>query len=204
MTLNLSEILSKMSSEFIGYSIYNGVILSYLFYIDSQVNYYVKNFPSASDYFILVPLLLASGFYLCYLFRNNRIKITNLVISLAILMLIGIWKTDIVRNDIYKIDHYSVFFTNYIIYLSIFIISSIFLWWITNYLREKGSRRPRWEGEIPYQSRIQFSNSIISKYAVKKGSRLVVTIEVPDASDNDVKEMRSALRELGLDENFEV
>jgi len=202
MALNLSEILSKMSSEFIGYSIYNGMILSYLFYINSQVDYYVNNYPTAFGYFILVPFLLASGAYLTYLYINNRIKIFNLAISLCTLIVVGIWSSRIVYNDIYDVDRYSVFFENYFAYLIIFIISSVFLFGVTNYLKEEGSRRPRWEGEIPYQSRAQFSNRIISKFAAKKGSRLVVTIEIPNASDDEVTEMKMALRELGLEKNF--
>ena len=88
------------------------MILSYLFYINSQVDYYVNNYPTAFGYFILVPFLLASGAYLTYLYINNRIKIFNLAISLCTLIVVGIWSSRIVYNDIYDVDRYSVFFEN--------------------------------------------------------------------------------------------
>ena len=50
----------------------------------------------------------------------------------------------------------------------------------------------------------QFYNRILSKFASRKGLKLMVTVDVLNASAEEVEEMRTALRELGLGDDVEV
>ncbi len=63
---------------------------------------------------------------------------------------------------------------------------------------------PRWEGEIPHQKWTQFYNRILSKFAVRKGLKLMVAVDILDASEEEVEDMRAALRELGLEDDVDV
>ena len=58
----------------------------------------------------------------------------------------------------------------------------------------------RWDGEIPHQKWTQFYNRILSKFAVRKGLKLMVAVDILDASLEEVEDMRAALRELGLED----
>jgi len=64
-------------------------------------------------------------------------------------------------------------------------------------------RNSHWEGEIPHQKWTQFYNRILSKFAVRKGLKLAVAVDISDATKEEVEEMRTALRELGLGDNVE-
>lgn len=59
-------------------------------------------------------------------------------------------------------------------------------------------RNSHWEGEIPHQKWTQFYNRILSKFAVRKGLKLAVAVDISDATKEEVEEMRTVLRELGL------
>jgi hypothetical protein len=59
---------------------------------------------------------------------------------------------------------------------------------------------PHWDGEIPHQKWTQFYNRILSKFAVRKGLKLMVAVDILDASLEEVEDMRAALRELGLED----
>jgi len=63
---------------------------------------------------------------------------------------------------------------------------------------------PHWDGEIPHQKWTQFYNRILSKFAVRKGLKLMVAVDILDASEEEIEEMRAALRELGLGDDVEV
>jgi len=63
---------------------------------------------------------------------------------------------------------------------------------------------PHWAGEIPHQKWTQFYNRILSKFAARKGLKLLVAVDISDASIEEVEEMRRALRELGLEDDVEV
>lgn len=63
---------------------------------------------------------------------------------------------------------------------------------------------PHWSGEIPHQKWTQFYNRILSKFAARKGLKLLVAVDISDASMEEVEEMRSALRELGLEDDVAV
>jgi hypothetical protein len=63
---------------------------------------------------------------------------------------------------------------------------------------------PHWAGEIPHQKWTQFYNRILSKFAARKGLKLLVAVDISDASMEEVEEMRSALRELGLEDDVEA
>lgn len=55
---------------------------------------------------------------------------------------------------------------------------------------------PHWDREIPHQKWTQFYNRILSKFAVRKGLKLMVAVDILDASEEEIEEMRAALREL--------
>jgi len=59
---------------------------------------------------------------------------------------------------------------------------------------------PHWDGEIPHQKWTQFYNRILSKFAVRKGLKLTVAVDILDATEEEVEDMRAALRELGLED----
>jgi len=63
---------------------------------------------------------------------------------------------------------------------------------------------PHWDGEIPHQKWTQFYNRILSKFAVRKGLKLMVAVDILDASEEEIEEMKLALRELGLEGEVEV
>ena len=64
-------------------------------------------------------------------------------------------------------------------------------------------RNSHWEGEIPHQKWTQFYNRILSKFAVRKGLKLAVAVDISDATNEEIEEMRIALRELGLREDVD-
>jgi len=64
-------------------------------------------------------------------------------------------------------------------------------------------RNSHWEGEIPHQKWTQFYNRILSKFAVRKGLKLAVAVDISDATKEEIEEMRMALRELGLEDYVE-
>jgi hypothetical protein len=59
-------------------------------------------------------------------------------------------------------------------------------------------------GEIPHQRWTQFYNRVLTKFAVRKGLKLSVTVEISDASKEEIEEMKVTLRELGLNDEVEV
>jgi hypothetical protein len=63
---------------------------------------------------------------------------------------------------------------------------------------------PHWEGEVPHQRWTQFYNRVLTKFAVSKGLKLKVLVDISDASEDEVEEMKAALRELGLDDEVAV
>lgn len=63
---------------------------------------------------------------------------------------------------------------------------------------------PHWNGEIPHQKWAQFYNRILSKFAVRKGLKLMVEVDISDASEEELEDMKAALRELGLQDDVEV
>ncbi|MDD1762390.1 MAG: AAA family ATPase, partial [Methanothrix sp.] len=65
-------------------------------------------------------------------------------------------------------------------------------------------RNSHWEGEIPHQKWTQFYNRILSKFAVRKGLKLAVAVDISDATKEEVEEMRTALRELGLGDDVDI
>ena len=65
-------------------------------------------------------------------------------------------------------------------------------------------RNSHWEGEIPHQKWTQFYNRILSKFAVRKGLKLAVAVDISDATKEEVEEMRTALRELGLGDDVNI
>lgn len=65
-------------------------------------------------------------------------------------------------------------------------------------------RSSHWEGEIPHQKWTQFYNRVLLKFAVRKGLTLTLAVNISDTSEEEVEEMKAALRELGLCDDIET
>jgi hypothetical protein len=64
----------------------------------------------------------------------------------------------------------------------------------------------RWQGNVPPQKWMNFYTKVLSRFASTPGLRLTVSFEMPPESSitrAQIEETRTALRELGLDENLE-
>jgi hypothetical protein len=62
-----------------------------------------------------------------------------------------------------------------------------------------------WEGDVPWQKWTQFYNKVVSRFSTK-GAKLRVTVEVAPpggVSEHEVQETRTALKELGLDDQVQ-
>jgi hypothetical protein len=69
------------------------------------------------------------------------------------------------------------------------------------------SKGVRWQGNVPPQKWMNFYTKVLTRFASTPGLRLAVGFEVPPESGvtrAQIEETRSALRELGLDENLEL
>lgn len=67
-----------------------------------------------------------------------------------------------------------------------------------------GERYIRWRGTVPPQKWMNFYTKVLSKYATSQDLKLEVSFEVKvdrDQADAKANETKSALRELGLDDN---
>lgn len=65
----------------------------------------------------------------------------------------------------------------------------------------------KWSGEVPTQKWMNFYTKVLSRFAATPGLKLTLAIDVdpPDGlSDHVLEETRSALRELGLDDNVKL
>ncbi len=65
----------------------------------------------------------------------------------------------------------------------------------------------RWTGEVPPQKWMNFYTRVLSRFAVSKGLKLTLTVEVTQedgASEQKLEETKVALRELGLNDNVSV
>ena len=63
-----------------------------------------------------------------------------------------------------------------------------------------------WKGEVPPQKWMNFYTKVLSRFASTPGLRLTISFEVPLESKvtrAQIEETRTALRELGLEENHE-
>ena len=61
-----------------------------------------------------------------------------------------------------------------------------------------------WDGDVPPQKWMNFYTKFLSKFVSRKGLKLRVVVEVSDASIQEIEEMRSALMDLGLEDEIEV
>jgi hypothetical protein len=65
--------------------------------------------------------------------------------------------------------------------------------------------RITWSGEVPPQKWSTFYNRVLAKFAVGQGLKLRVNVEIaPDegVSKQKIDEMKTSLRELGLDDDL--
>jgi predicted AAA+ superfamily ATPase len=68
-----------------------------------------------------------------------------------------------------------------------------------------GERVIRWRGNVPAQKWMNFYTKVLSKFSTSAALKLEVSFEVkvdPDHADAKASETKSALRELGLDDNI--
>ena len=73
--------------------------------------------------------------------------------------------------------------------------------------RPAGKALLRWSGQIPPQKWMNFYTKVVSRYASDPNLRLTVGFEVPvesDESSSREQDARTALRELGLNEDASV
>jgi hypothetical protein len=64
-----------------------------------------------------------------------------------------------------------------------------------------------WSGEVPAQKWMNFYTKVLSKFAIGRGLKLRVSIEVrPDEglSSHRIEDTKLALRELGLQDDIEI
>ncbi len=140
------EFPSKISCEFLCYSIHHMVNLWLLFSMIHQVEYYIRTFDSALVFSILTPILIASSIYILYLFKNNKIKKIIPIVLLPIFAGIIYFMYLFTLKEIEITDNYKhvwdAFFVNYFYYLFALVGVWIFLSLLQKYLIEFGSRKP--------------------------------------------------------------
>ncbi|MEW6381834.1 MAG: DUF499 domain-containing protein [bacterium] len=74
-------------------------------------------------------------------------------------------------------------------------------------LPRAGAARLAWTGDVQPQKWMNFYTKVLSKFAVGKGLKLTLKVEVaPDEgiSEQKIEETKIALRELGLDDNIKI
>ena len=80
---------------------------------------------------------------------------------------------------------------------------------------EKGEKPPPpptlqkiiWEGEIPPQKWMNFYTKVLSKFSMEQTLKIILNFEVtPERriTQNEIEELKSILRELGLNDNIKV
>jgi hypothetical protein len=64
--------------------------------------------------------------------------------------------------------------------------------------------KAHWSGEMPHQKWSQFYTRVLMKHVVGNKLRLTIGLDLSDITDEDIEQMRIALKELGLDDDVEV
>jgi hypothetical protein len=64
--------------------------------------------------------------------------------------------------------------------------------------------KAHWSGEMPHQKWSQFYTRVLMKHVVGNKLKLTIDMDLSDVTDEDVEQMRIALKELGLDDSVEV
>jgi len=64
--------------------------------------------------------------------------------------------------------------------------------------------KAHWSGEMPHQKWSQFYTRVLMKHVVGNKLRLTIDLALSDITDEDIEQMRIALKELGLDDEIEV
>lgn len=64
--------------------------------------------------------------------------------------------------------------------------------------------RAHWSGEVPHQKWSQFYTRVIMKHVVGNKLKLTIDMDLSDITDEDLEQMRIALKELGLEDDVEL
>lgn len=64
--------------------------------------------------------------------------------------------------------------------------------------------KAHWSGEMPHQKWSQFYTRVLMKHVAGNKLKLTIDMDLSDITDEDLEQMRIALKELGLDDDLEV
>lgn len=64
--------------------------------------------------------------------------------------------------------------------------------------------KAHWSGEMPHQKWSQFYTRVLMKHVVGNKLKLTIDMDLSDITDEDLEQMRIALKELGLDDDVDV
>jgi hypothetical protein len=64
--------------------------------------------------------------------------------------------------------------------------------------------KAHWSGEMPHQKWSQFYTRVLMKHIVGNKLKLTIDMDLSDITDDDLEQMRIALKELGLEDDVEV
>jgi len=64
--------------------------------------------------------------------------------------------------------------------------------------------RAHWSGEMPHQKWSQFYTRVLIKHVAGNKLKLTIDMDLSDVTDEDIEQMRIALKELGLDDDVEL
>lgn len=64
--------------------------------------------------------------------------------------------------------------------------------------------KAHWSGEMPHQKWSQFYTRVLMKHVAGNKLKLTIDMDLSDVTEEDIEQIRIALKELGLDDDVEV
>jgi hypothetical protein len=64
--------------------------------------------------------------------------------------------------------------------------------------------KAHWSGEVPHQRWSQLYNKVLMKHVVGNKLKLTIDLDLSEITDEDIEQMRIALKELGLDDDVKI